>query len=189
MNTNEDFLMVYMKYLEFSKNIAVRMVKNEAVAEDISQEVFYQFYVKAETIDISNERKLRALITTATLNKAKDYLKSSCVKREILSAENEKMEVPDSGELIDEMIVRKEENKEREKLLHKLREKNPMNYSILVQTQVFDVSPDEVAEEYGITRNNVNNRILRTRSWLKAEWKKMQKRDKTKDDSASGDSA
>ena len=61
-------------------------------------------------------------------------------------------------------------------MLLKLRKVNPVNYNILVMVKYFGISPDSVAEEYGITRNNVNNRILRTRKWMKAELEKLHKR-------------
>lgn len=59
------------------------------------------------------------------------------------------------------MMIRKEENEYKKYVLDKLRRKNPMNYEILIKIVYFGMSPDSVAEEYGITRNNVNNRILR----------------------------
>ena len=57
--------------------------------------------------------------------------------------------------------------------LEKLRRKNRMNYEIFMKVKYMDISPEMVAEEYGITRNNVNNRILRTKLWLREELSKM----------------
>ena len=57
--------------------------------------------------------------------------------------------------------------------LEKLRRKNQMNYEIFVKVKYMDIPPEMVAEEYEITKNNVNNRILRTRLWLKKELSKM----------------
>jgi RNA polymerase sigma-70 factor (ECF subfamily) len=36
-----------------------------------------------------------------------------------------------------------------------------------------DIPPEIVAQEYGITTNNVNNRILRTKHWLNKELQKI----------------
>lgn len=180
MNTNEDFKAVYEKYLRFSVRIAKSIVKDEALAEDISQEVFYHLYCVAETIDISNERKLRAFITTTTINKAKDYFKQKYVRSEMLSEDGEELEVEAPGENLEEIILNKENDNEREdltdKVLQRLHDKNPMNYDILIKTKFENVSPDDVAQEYGITRNNVNNRNLRTKLWLQNEIQKLKKR-------------
>ena len=37
------------------------------------------------------------------------------------------------------------------------------------------VSTEEVAREFGYTRNNVNNRVLRARKWLLAEILRLEK--------------
>lgn len=169
MNTNEDFKELYEKYLRFSIRIAKKIVGDKNLAEDISQDVFYHLYSISETIDLEDERKLRALITTATVNKAKDYFKKRYVKAEVFSTGNEELNIEAPGESLEEHFLKKEELYKKRRILQKLREKNPMNYEILIKIKYLDMSPDDVAKEYGITRNNVNNRILRTRMWLNKE--------------------
>lgn len=175
MNTNEDYKAVYEKYLRFSIRIAKQIVKDEALAEDIAQEVFYHMYEICETVDLSDERKLRAFITVSTSNKAKDYLKKNHVKRELLPTEDDELGFEGATESLEDTILRKEDTKYRRSILQKLRKKNPMNYEILIKVKFLDLSPDDVAKEYGITRNNVNNRILRTKIWLQKELLLMQK--------------
>jgi RNA polymerase sigma-70 factor (ECF subfamily) len=169
MSTNEDFVAIYDKYLRFSVSVAKQIVKDEALAEDVAQEVFCHLYHVMEDIDWTNERKLKALIFTATHNKAKDYLKKPHVKSEVFPSESEENEFEISGENLEELVLRKEANVFRAKVLQKLRKKNPMNYEILIKVKYLDISPDIVAQEYGITRNSVNNRILRTKIWLQKE--------------------
>jgi RNA polymerase sigma-70 factor (ECF subfamily) len=169
MNTNEEFLAIYDKYLRFSVSVAKQIVKDEGLAEDVAQDVFCYLYRVADDLDLSNERKIRALILTATHNKALDYLKKPHVKTEIFPSESEENEYEVSGENLEELVLRKEANVYRAKVLQKLRKKNPMNYEILIKVKYMDIPPDVVAQEYGITRNNVNNRILRTRIWLQKE--------------------
>lgn len=175
MNTNEDFKAFYEKYLRFSIGIAKQIVKDEALAEDISQEVFYHLYRVLGTLDFTNERKLRALVIVATEHKAIDYLRKNHVKAELLSDKGEEIEAPDEN--LEELVLKKEEKKYKKLVLQKLREENPMNYDILIKIKVLGISPDTVAEEYGITRNGINNRILRTKRWLSKELRKMQKED------------
>lgn len=52
-------------------------------------------------------------------------------------------------------------------------EVNPMNYDILVKTKFQELSAAEVASEYGITPNNVNNRNLRSKAWIIEEMEKI----------------
>lgn len=85
---NEDFNDIYRKYLGFSVNNAKKIVKDRMLAEDISQEVFCHLYMIKDSLDISCERKLKALIFYATLNKSRDYLKKPWKKRESLFDEN-----------------------------------------------------------------------------------------------------
>ena len=64
----------------------------------------------------------------------------------------------------------------RNRALIRLREQNPVNYDILIKVAYFEIPPEVVAEEYGITNNNVNNRILRTRKWLRKELDQLRQR-------------
>lgn len=174
---NEDFNDIYRKYHRFSVKSAYRLVKDRMLAEDISQEVFYHLYEIMDTLDLGNEEKLRALIFIATVNKTKDYFKKPWKRQEHVALEDWKRRKPSEEKLNPEKIMlNREEIEYRKQVLLKLRKVNPVNYNILVMVKYFGISPDSVAEEYGIPRNNVNNRILRTRKWMKAELEKLHKR-------------
>ncbi len=56
-----------------------------------------------------------------------------------------------------------------------LRRKSPVNYEIFMKVKMQEISTDEVAREYGFTRNNVNNRVLRARNWLLEELGRLEK--------------
>ena len=75
-------------------------------------------------------------------------------------------EIPDKGCSPEEQILRIEKSMYQKMVLARLREKNKLNYDIIIKVKYMGISPDDVAEEYGITRNNVNNRILRAKNWL-----------------------
>lgn len=172
---NEDFNDIYRKYLGFSVNNVKKIVKDRMLAEDISQEVFYHLYMIKDSLDISCERKLKALIFYATLNKSRDYLKKPWKKRESLFDENMHTNFADGNLNPEAVMIRKEEMEYKRQVINKLRKENPQNFDIITKVKCFGYPPDIVAEEYGITRNNVNNRILRTRKWLNKELKKLKK--------------
>lgn len=174
---NEDFNDIYRKYHRFSVKSAYRLVKDRMLAEDISQEVFYHLYGIMDTLDLSNEKKLRALIFMATVNKAKDYFKKPWKKQErTVLDERTRRKTLDENLNPERIMMNREEAEYRKQVLLRLRRINPVNYNILVMVKYFGISPDSVAEEYGITRNNVNNRILRTRKWMETELEKLRKR-------------
>lgn len=47
-----------------------------------------------------------------------------------------------------------------------------MMYS-LIQVKYLDVPVEVVAEEYGLTKSGVNNRIYKAKRWLKEEFRKV----------------
>lgn len=172
---NEDFNDIYQKYRRFSVNNAKKIVKDRMLAEDISQDVFYHLYEMRDVLDMSCERKLKALIFTATVNKAKDYIKKPRRKRECFFEESMYSGLADENQNPEVIMLRKEALEDKRRVLNKLRRENPVNYEMLIKVIYFGYPPDIVAEEYGITRNNVNNRVLRTRKWLRKELEKLQK--------------
>ena len=171
---NEEFREFYQEYFEFSKRIAAGIVKSRSTAEDISQEVFCYFYRIRERLDAGNKKKIHALVVLETTNKARDYLRKSHVKREVSTLDEvTEREQEKRVESAESMLLGIETKEYVNMVLEKLRRKNWMNYDIFIKVKFQDIPPEVVAEEYGITRNNVNNRILRTRLWLKEELSRM----------------
>lgn len=171
---SEEFRDFYGNYYEFSTRIAAGIVKSRATAEDISQEVFCYFYKIMERLDSENEKKLHALVVMETTNKARDYLRRAHVKREVTSLDEIEEGVGEKrAESAEALLLGIEQREYVRMVLEKLRSKNPMNYEIFMKITFMGETPEMVAEEFGITRNNVNNRILRTRLWLKEEFKRL----------------
>ena len=177
--TNENFDNFYRKYIEFSAKIAYRILQNRENAEDISQEVFLHFYKIRKKINYSNEKMLESLVFTATANKCKDHYKKSWIKQEMCIIDADRgIETADERQNPEKVVLRKEEENasDLKRVLSKFQEENPTNYDILIKTKMLGIPPDAVAEEYGITRNNVNNRNKRSKEWIDRELKKMRKR-------------
>ena len=80
---NAEFQEFYEKYYEFSTRIANKIVKSHVVAEDISQETFFNLYKIKDALDCSSELRLQGLVAKAAVNKARDYLRKNYTKREI----------------------------------------------------------------------------------------------------------
>lgn len=174
---NENFDDIYRKYHRFSVRSARKIVKDRMMAEDVSQEVFLHLYEIRDILDLNSERMIKALIFTATVNKAKDFIKKPWKRREhFMDDEITYTELYEENMNPERIITRKEDTEYKKRVLIRLRHENPVNYDILIKVVCFDIPSEIVAEEYGITRNNVNNRILRTRKWMKKELEKLQKK-------------
>ncbi|MDO5134797.1 MAG: sigma-70 family RNA polymerase sigma factor [Eubacteriales bacterium] len=171
MMSNEEFEEFYTANLGFSRRVAERIVKNRAVAEDIAQDVFMSLYKGKEKLRIGEEKQLHCLVLRATVNKAYDYLKRVCGRVETGSLENEEEEeIYASSTTVEGRILERERCQYLGKLLRKLRQSNAMNYDIYMKIKIQGLAPELVAKEYGMTRNNVNNRIHRTKLWLREEY-------------------
>ncbi|MDO4339350.1 MAG: sigma-70 family RNA polymerase sigma factor [Eubacteriales bacterium] len=172
--TNEDFEDIYLKYQGFSKDMARKFIKDEAVVDDIVQEVFCRLYKMCDKVDISCERKLRAFITTVTVNMSKDHLKKPYVKNELCVMDREDFDLTAFRGFcsIESLLDDIEANSNVKMVLQRLWEWSPTNYEIIMKVKCDGQSPDSVAAEYGISKNNVNNRVMRTRRWIKKELEK-----------------
>ena len=174
MNSRE-FDLFYEKYYDISVKIASRIVQSRFLAEDVTQEVFLYFLKIRDKLDNSNERKLRALVLLETTNKGRDYLRKAYVKREVMF-DNEVTELQyKSVESAEAALLGMEKAQYITMAFENLRRKNPVNYAIFMKVKMYDIPTDEVAREFGYTRNNGNNRVLRTRSWLIEEIARLEK--------------
>lgn len=145
----EDF---YLKYRKVAKSYAYGILNDWYMADDISQEVLYKMYTMRNELNFENEKMLYALIRRAAVNKAMDYKKKSSTKHEF-SCHDETASILD----------------------RRIHVEQPLNYEILIQVKFMDVSVEAVAEEFGLTKSGVNNRIYKAKRWLKEEYEKAYK--------------
>lgn len=164
-----------MLVCEKLKEIANGIVQSRFTAEDVTQEVFSYFYEIKERLDASSEEKLHALVVWKTTNKGRDYLRKSYVKREVMF-DNDVAELQyRTTESAEAALLGLEKQKYLSMAFEGLRRKNLINYMIFMRVVMEGVSTEEVAREFGYTRNNVNNRVLRARKWLLAEILRLEK--------------
>lgn len=173
---NEEFEEFYIEYYEFSVRIAEKVAKNRTLAEDISQEVFCSLYKVKQKLEKDNEKKSRALVVKATVNKARDFQRKTYAKQEIAGLEDsdhsDRTKCSISAE---EAVLGLERRENLQMIFERLRTESRMNYDIFVAVKILDIPPKTVAAEFHMTRNSVNNRILRTRHWLWTEYTRIYK--------------
>lgn len=172
---HRDFREFYNKYFRLSIRIANEIVNDKDTAQDIAQEVFYSLFKQGKNLNLKKDEKmLYSLVKKVTINKALDYRKHAHIKRELAAEEGFLDDhLVDEKCSLEARILRMEEKEYAKLVLQRLRAANPLNYEILIKVKYLDISPDEVAEEYGLTRNNVNNRIFRTKQWIEREMSRI----------------
>ena len=172
---SEEFRAFYKRYYEVSVKIASGIVQSRFTAEDVTQEVFLYFYGIKERLDVSCEAKLHALVVWKTTNKGRDYLRKSYVKREVMF-DNDVTELQyRTTESAEAALLGMEKQQYLSMAFENLHRKNPINYKIFMRVVMEGIPTDEVAREFGYTRNNVNNRVLRARNWLLDEVTRLEK--------------
>ncbi|MBU5482453.1 RNA polymerase sigma factor [Blautia sp. MSJ-19] len=170
----ENFDDFYDEYQGFSAYIAFCMTGDKELSRDISQEVFISLFKLKDRLDYSNRYRLRKLVLKVTTNKCNDYFRKSLAKQRFCSIEDENgREIADERNNPEAEILRMEEAAYRKLVLEGLQKRNPMNYDILLKTKMHRMTAAEVASEYGITTNNVNNRNLRSKAWMIEEMEKL----------------
>lgn len=175
--TIENFDDFYDHYQRFSAYVAFCMTSDYELSKDISQEVFIALFKIRDKLDYSNKAKLKALVTKVTTNKCIDHYRKTSSRPESNMADHEEVvyEPVDEESNPEARMLRMEEEKYQKLVLNRLRMRNPMNYEILVKTKLHELPVAEVASEYGITPNNVNNRNLRSKAWIIEEMEKIRR--------------
>lgn len=149
---------------------------DESMAEDICQDVFERLYPMAEALDVSDERRVCALVKTATFHRALDYHRKGYRKYEDVNSgklEEAMGRHKDESDGVVDLLLEMESTSYVKYIFQKLRKKDPINYEIYVRVKICDIPVRFVAEEFGLSENNVHNRVMRTKRWLKKEYHKI----------------
>lgn len=171
---NQTYEEFYLKYRKISKTYAYGILHDWNMADDVSQDVLYKMYNMRKGLNVDNEKMMYSLIRRSSVNKAMDYKKKPSSRHEFVCTEDisEILEVRRSVDA-EEVILRKEKKEFMYMVLERFREEQPLNYEILIQVKYLDIPVEIVAEEFGLTKSGVNNRIYKAKRWLKEEFRKV----------------
>lgn len=145
---NQTFEEFYLKYRKISRGYAYGVLHDWSTADDVSQDVLYKMYTIKDGLNIDNEKMMFSLIKRAFLE-----------EQNSVDAE--------------EVFLRKEKKEFMYMVLRRFRKEQPINYEILIQVKYLEISVETVAEEYGLTKSGVNNRIYKAKRWLQEEFRKV----------------
>lgn len=170
MIKEEKFDRIYRTYQNDVFKISLYYTKDEHIAQDISQKVFYQFYLHFDSV---NKDSVRAYLIRSARNLSYNWLRD--MKREV------------NGELLDTIpeenvphystedeYIREEQEREAKEfvaiLMERLREENESWYDIVNLVYCMEKPHDVVAKELGITREVLYNRLYRAKKWLRKKF-------------------
>lgn len=150
---NQTFEEFYLKYRKISRGYAYGVLHDWSIADDVSQDVLYKMYTIKDGLNIDNEKMMFSLIKRASMNKALDYIKKSSSKHEFVCQEEVAAFLEEQNSVDAEEVFLRKEKKE-------------FMYMVLRRFR-------KVAEEYGLTKSGVNNRIYKAKRWLQEEFRKV----------------
>ncbi|MBS4223607.1 sigma-70 family RNA polymerase sigma factor [Lederbergia citrea] len=136
-------------------------VKNKAVAEDLTQDIFIKCYKALHTY--KRKSKFRTWLWRIAINHCKDYLKSWYNKNVIIS-EDEYRKNCSQKETVEQAVIQKDEDHRLTSAVMDL----PINYREVIYLFYFEELPiKEISVVIGVKENTVKTRLRRAKELLK----------------------
>lgn len=170
MIKDEKFDRIYRTYQNDVFKISLYYTKDEYISQDITQKVFYHFFLHLDNV---KKDSIRAYLIRSARNLSYNWLRDT--KREvngvlldIIPEEN----VPQYS--TEDEYIRDEEERERKvfvaMLMERLREENESWYDVVNLVFCMEKPHDLAAKELGITREVLYNRLYRAKKWLRKKF-------------------
>ena len=138
-------------------NVALRMVKNPATAEDVTQETFAKVWKYAHTFD--GESKLKSWIYRITINVCYSHIKVDSSHEDI-----DDVVIEDNADLADTSLFKKQQAEHVRDAIYKL---NENERAVLVMFYWESVKIIDIATALDMTPSAVESLLRRTRTKLK----------------------
>ena len=138
-------------------NVALRMVKDTATAEDITQETFTKIWKYAHTFD--GESKLKSWIYRITINVCYSHMKSGHTHDDI-----DDVVMEDTADLADTSLFKKQQAQQVQDAIYQL---NETERAVLVMFYWESIKINDIGTALDMTPSAVESLLRRTRSKLK----------------------
>ena len=148
-------------YMSMMYNVALRVVKNPTMAEDITQEAFTKIWKYAHTFN--GESSLKSWIYRITMNTCYDYIKQQN-KGGGQYDDIDDVIIEDETDLADTTLFKKEKAEHVQEALYQLSERER---SVLVLFYWESAKISEVAHAMDMSDSAVESLLRRTRTKLK----------------------
>lgn len=170
LETKEEKLQILIEeYASYINRLAYLYVKDWAIAEDITQDVFMKCYEKLDTF--RGESSYKTWLYKITNNKCKDYLKSKWY-RSILPTEYIKEFLLTTNRTPEHKVLSNDERQAVAKLVLSL----PSKYrEVIILFYYEQLKIKEIAEITGIKQETIRTRLKRARNILQTKFERRLK--------------
>lgn len=149
---------LFKRDAEYLYRVSLRVIKNPVIAEDLVQDVFFEFWRKRNRLNISTS--IRAYLRRATINKTLNYIRDN----KIILEEDTAYDKTPSGEKPSKLLERKEL---REKIDEAIDLLPPRARMVFVLSRFEQMSYKEIAREMTISPKTVENHISKALKFLR----------------------
>jgi RNA polymerase sigma factor (sigma-70 family) len=153
------FNKIYDQYYLLVMKIAYSVLNDYHYAQDVCQEVFIILYQKMEQID---EELTKPWLLVNTKRKAIDFQRKKFYGREVCE---ESQELKKHSEITPEEKILQMEFESN--LFRKLLEKDRTWFEIVIRVIISQESPNQVAQDMGISLSNLRTKMHRARAWIR----------------------
>lgn len=146
---HDAFRSVFMEYYPKIKYFITHIIKSEAIAEELSQDIFLRLWENRE--NILNIRSLNAYMYRAAKNSALNHLEHRFVEKSFIAGYNRPVE------------TNPEEKLDAEELLFLVRlavcRMPEQRRRIFTMSRVDNLEKEEISERLGLTKKTVENQL------------------------------
>ncbi|KGX83363.1 MULTISPECIES: sigma-70 family RNA polymerase sigma factor [Pontibacillus] len=161
-HTYQDILKDLMeKYGDMVLRVAFTYVKEEKLAEDLSQEIFIRCYKSLHNFD--NRSSYKTWLYRITVNYCKDYVRSWAF-RKLIPKSMTKVEYEHNMRSVATEVLEKEESEE---LFHKVLRLSVKLREVIILYYYEELTVDEISDVLDVNSNTVKSRLHRARRNLK----------------------
>ena len=154
---------IMKKYGQEILQLVFSYVKNKAIAEDLTQDIFVKCYKSLHTYN--RKSKLRTWLWRIAINHCKDYLKSWYNKKVIFS-EKQMEKGHTQKETVETAVIQKSEDEKLVSTVMNL----PIKYREVIFLYYFEeMSIKEIVEVTSVKENTVKTRMRRAKELLKEQ--------------------
>ena len=161
LQKDEDKAMEYLfrRYYGFMCNAIYRVLPDKNLAEDLAQDVFYEFWKKRERVQINTS--LQAYLKRAAVNKTLNYIRD----RKMRFADEEELPKLENNQ---ESSQQKLEEEELQALIRQSIDRLPERCRmVFVLSRYEELSYQEIADQLGISVKTVENQISKALKFLR----------------------
>lgn len=150
------FEVVVKRYQQVLFTFVRRIVRDDAPAEDITQEVLFKMYTRIDQIDLT--KKFSTYLFEIAKNKSIDYLRT---KKHMISIDD--VELIDEDVSLYDLLVIQDAQTHIAELINSL----PKQYQTVITMYYFeDLSYEEIAQKLSLPINTVRTHLRRAKAAL-----------------------